>query len=208
MEKELMTEERIKRSARNVFSRKGFAGARISEIANNAGVKNAMVHYYFRSKHSLFDIIMKESVMKLRSITNPFINDEQTSLEEKIDLISENLHIFLLDNQDLPMFILNELQTNTNPENFISLYFNPMEDNIFNSVFFKQLETHIKEQKLDNVISANHVFINLFSMSVFPYLSSKLLMELLELDEQEYHLLIMEGQKLGSLWVKKMLNIK
>lgn len=203
MEKELMTEERIKRSARNVFSRKGFAGARISEIANSAGVKNAMVHYYFRSKQSLFDTIMKETVMKLRSIINPFINDEQTSLEEKIDLTIEKIHIFLLDNQDLPMFILNELQTNTNPENFISLYFNPMEDNISNSIFFKQMETHIKEQKLDNVISANHVFINLFAMSVFPHLSSKLLMNLLELDEQEYHLLIMEGQKLESLWIKK-----
>ncbi len=93
MEKELMTEERIKRSARNVFSRKGFAGARISEIANSAGVKNAMVHYYFRSKQSLFDTIMKETVMKLRSIINDQTNESKEKIYnattgKKIDLIT------------------------------------------------------------------------------------------------------------------------
>jgi AcrR family transcriptional regulator len=44
------TETRILDAARRVFIRRGTAGARMQEIAAEAGVNQALVHYYFGSK--------------------------------------------------------------------------------------------------------------------------------------------------------------
>ena len=44
------TEQRILDAAHAVFMRRGTAGARMQEIADEAGVNKALLHYYFRSK--------------------------------------------------------------------------------------------------------------------------------------------------------------
>ena len=44
------TEQKILESARNVFIQKGLAGARMQDIADQAGVNKALLHYYFTSK--------------------------------------------------------------------------------------------------------------------------------------------------------------
>src|SRR3954470_4779926 len=47
------TEQRILDAAHHVFVRRGTAGARMQEIAAAAGVNQALLHYYFRSKDRL-----------------------------------------------------------------------------------------------------------------------------------------------------------
>src|SRR5260221_12478809 len=47
------TEHRILDAAHAVFVRRGTAGARMQEIAAEAGVNQALLHYYFRSKDRL-----------------------------------------------------------------------------------------------------------------------------------------------------------
>src|SRR5213592_3009196 len=47
------TEQRILDAAHAVFVRRGTAGARMQEIAAEAGVNQALLHYYFRSKDRL-----------------------------------------------------------------------------------------------------------------------------------------------------------
>jgi TetR/AcrR family transcriptional regulator len=47
------TEARILMAARRVFVQRGTAGARLQEVATEAGVTQALVHYYFKSKDAL-----------------------------------------------------------------------------------------------------------------------------------------------------------
>src|ERR1043165_5654888 len=47
------TETKILDAAHAVFLRGGTAGARMQEIADEAGVNKALLHYYFRSKERL-----------------------------------------------------------------------------------------------------------------------------------------------------------
>ena len=47
------TEQRILDAAHAVFVRRGTAGARMQEIAAEAGVNQALLHYYFRTKEQL-----------------------------------------------------------------------------------------------------------------------------------------------------------
>ena len=47
------TEKTILEAARKQFVQKGFAATRMQEIADEAGINKAMLHYYFRSKEKL-----------------------------------------------------------------------------------------------------------------------------------------------------------
>ena len=51
------TEEQIFDAALTIFSRKGKDGARMQEIAEEAGMNKALLHYYFRSKDRLYEAV-------------------------------------------------------------------------------------------------------------------------------------------------------
>ena len=59
------TETRILSAAREVFTRAGTAGARMQDIAREAGVNQALLHYYFRSKQALADRVFREAAATL-----------------------------------------------------------------------------------------------------------------------------------------------
>jgi TetR/AcrR family transcriptional regulator len=49
-------------AAEHVFSRRGFEGARMTEIAAEAGLPKANVHYYFRTKERLYRAVLEDIV--------------------------------------------------------------------------------------------------------------------------------------------------
>lgn len=55
-----VTERKILEAAKRVFGRKGLDGARMQEIADEAGLNKALLHYYFRSKDNLFRAVFRE----------------------------------------------------------------------------------------------------------------------------------------------------
>ncbi len=63
--RDLDTESRILEAAHRVFVRRGTAGARTQEIADEAGVNKALLHYYFRSKERLSDAVFLRAAGEL-----------------------------------------------------------------------------------------------------------------------------------------------
>src|SRR5687768_6161320 len=116
VEVDLSTEEKIKEAAQKVFLKKGYAATRTRDIAEEAGLNLALLNYYFRSKEKLFEIIMLEKVQKLFGVLVPIINDRNTSLEEKAALMADSYITLLIQNPDLPLFVLSEIRNN--PSNF------------------------------------------------------------------------------------------
>ena len=57
---DLTTEQRILAAARQEFCERGLDGARMQAIADRAGVNKALLHYYFRSKENLFQVIIHD----------------------------------------------------------------------------------------------------------------------------------------------------
>ena len=51
------TRESILDAAEDLFSKHGFYGVTIREVAREAGVDTALVHYYFGAKRALFDAV-------------------------------------------------------------------------------------------------------------------------------------------------------
>ena len=50
MDETRSTEEKILDAAREIFAQRGFSGARMQDIADQAGINKGLLHYYFRSR--------------------------------------------------------------------------------------------------------------------------------------------------------------
>jgi len=54
--------ERILDGAEDEFAARGFAGARLREIARSAGVQPALIHHYFADKQGLYAAVVRRAV--------------------------------------------------------------------------------------------------------------------------------------------------
>src|SRR5258705_13341718 len=58
---------RIIAAAREEFARRGFAGARVEQIARRAAVNKQLLFYYFHSKRGLFQAVLAQSAGELET---------------------------------------------------------------------------------------------------------------------------------------------
>src|SRR5687768_8877811 len=103
-----VTEERILEAARAVFIRHGTAGARMQEIAAEAGVNQALLHYYFRSKDRLSAAVFEQFAARLFPAVIQILGGD-ISLDEKIDRVIAAYLENLVRNPFLPGYVLSEL---------------------------------------------------------------------------------------------------
>ena len=86
--KDKTTEEKILEAARKVFVHKGMYGARMQDIADEAGINKALLHYYFKNKQKLFEEIFMEAAGQLFPRVNAiFVSEEPlfTKIEKFCD---------------------------------------------------------------------------------------------------------------------------
>ena len=105
------TEKDILEAAKRVFQIKGMYGARMQEIADEAGINKAMLHYYFRSKDKLFDAVFQDAAKNFFSKIRELLNVDKPLLE-KIEYFVENYVELLLQNSFIPAFIITEVHQN------------------------------------------------------------------------------------------------
>ena len=58
---------RIGAAAREEFARRGFAGARVEQIARRADVNKQLLFYYYHSKRGLFQAVLSQAVGELEN---------------------------------------------------------------------------------------------------------------------------------------------
>src|SRR3984893_9520930 len=82
------TEQRILDAANTVFLRRGTAGARMEEIAREAGVNQALLHYYFRTKDRLAEAVFRHAAQQLLPAVI-LILGSALGLEAKVERVVE-----------------------------------------------------------------------------------------------------------------------
>lgn len=108
VDKEQNTEQFILQCAEEVFLERGFDGAKTTEIAKRAGVNHAMIHYYFRTKQNLFDVVFKNKVeLFASSMSNTLKRD--IPLFDRIRSAIEVHFDFIAANPRLPFFLYTEI---------------------------------------------------------------------------------------------------
>ena len=199
----MTTEERIKAAARKVFHQKGYAGTRTRDIAEEAGINHAMVNYYFRSKEKLFGIVMLETMTFFFKGVSTILNNENTSLEEKIEQVVANYIDLLLEEPELPTFMFNEVRTN--PEPFVAN--TPILQALEHSVLALQYAEAVAQGRITepNLI---HTVLNVISLVIFPFIAQPIFTALSRTDKEAYKALMLERKKLIPQWIKAMLFVE
>ncbi len=203
IETDTSTEEKIKNAARIVFHKKGFADTRTRDIAEEAGINLALLNYYFRSKEKLFDIVMFETMQHFFKSIAVVVNNKQTSLATKIDVIVANYIDMLIANPNIPLFLLNELKMQ--PDELVKKM--GMREVLMNSSFIKQFQQGVKDGKI-TPIHPLHFFVNIISITVFPFVASPIIKGMGDLSQQQFEALMQERKTLIPKWINASLKAK
>ncbi|NLY23816.1 MAG: TetR/AcrR family transcriptional regulator [Bacteroidales bacterium] len=190
----MTTEQKILKAADKIFTQKGYAATRTRDIAEEAGTNLALLNYYFGSKEKLFKNVVQGKLKMLLGAMGPALSDGQISLEEKISLITENYTNLLLENEELPIFILNELTVNR--ELFAKITQNTRQ------IAQPVLEKQLKERGFE--ISATDLIINVLSMTLFPFVAKPLITSSGLVKEEEFVNFVTDRKKKIIEWIIKI----
>ncbi len=186
--KDTNTEHIILDAAKRVFQNKGMDGARMQEIADEAKINKAMLHYYYRSKQLLFEAVFKNAFALLAPQLNTILNDD-SSVETKIRSFTSNYISFIIKHPYLPTFIIQEL--NRNPDFILKMKGNKGFPNI--EKFKKQVVVEVKKGIL-KPIKGEQLFINIMALNVFPFVAAPLIKAFVNIDKKAFKQL-MEDRK-------------
>ncbi len=91
--------ETIIRAAYGIMGRKGFVNVSLADIAKEAGISKALLHYYFKDKDALvgeiYDFAMSEYLGRAISIF-----ERPAPLEEKIGMLFDAFYSYIRENPD------------------------------------------------------------------------------------------------------------
>lgn len=191
------TEEKILAAAKKVFQIKGLAGARMQEIADEAGINKALLHYYFRSKEKLFSKIFENTMEAFLPVLRDLLEVEGT-LEEMIDEFADTYISMLQKNPHIPLFLLNELSQN--PARILDMFDSSHIKVNFDKIHEK-IDKLVKNGTARNV-DARHLIISLLSMCIFPFVAKPLVGFSFDMDDAAFDEFIEERKKIVPELIK------
>lgn len=183
------TEERILTAAKKVFLKKGMAGARMQDIADEARINKALLHYYFRSKEKLFETIFIEVAQHFfPRVMMIFSSDD--SLFRKIELFATEYIDQMKQTPYLPIFILNEI--NRQPETFIKKMMGNKRPPV--KKFFADIDTEIKKGII-KAINPAQLLLNIISLCIFPFVARPMFQMVMNIDKGDFDQMLEQRKK-------------
>lgn len=179
--KDLSTEQRILASAKKIFLQHGMAGARMQDIANEAGINKAMLHYYFRSKEKLFEMIFQEAMGKLLPKVLAILNGDEP-LFSKIERFCGEYIGTVIENPYIPLFVIYEL--NRDPKRLIELMWQDGKKPALEK-FALQIKAEGENGSII-VIEPLQLILNMMSLCIFPFVAKPMFRHLSGMSEDQY----------------------
>lgn len=193
---ELTTEQKIINAAQKIFTQKGFAATRTRDIAEESGINLALINYYFGSKQKLFKIIVENKFMELFGILEPILSNDEIKIEEKVTLVTNNYTNMLMKNEDLPIFVLNNIKRDKD------LLKDVIKQSKLPTLF--GLERQLKAEGYN--ISILNFVMNIISMSLFPFISKDLFISSGLIDEENYRAFVTDRTSQIPNWIMLILE--
>lgn len=195
------TEEKIYEAARKVFIQKGMDGARMQEIADEAGMNKALLHYYFRSKENLFKAVFKDIFTTFfERVRYTLFSD--APVREKLIVFIDNYIDMIQANPYVPHFILNEI--NRDPGVLKSIMFDSgIEPQ-------KILELFVNNPQVNESFKADprHIVVSILGMLIFPFAARPLLQMIYFNDDQEaYNRFLYERKEIVKNMILKFIEV-
>jgi TetR/AcrR family transcriptional regulator len=195
------TEEKIYEAARRIFILKGMEGARMQEIADEAGINKALLHYYFRSKENLFKAVFRDIFSKFfLKVRDKLFSD--IPAKEKLIVFIDNYIDMIQANPYVPQFIINEI--NRDPMVLKSLMF---ESGIEPQKILDMILNQVQSGNLSK-LDPRHIVVSLLGMLVFPFAARPLLQMVYFNDDQEaYTRFLNERKEIVKNMIIKLIEV-
>ncbi len=187
---QINTEQKILEAAREVFIQKGFAGARMQEIADKAQINKAMLHYYFKTKRTLFSAIVTDNINLLApKLSAAFLGG--ASVYEKLCKLVDIYIDTILKHPDIPMFLLHEMSQGH--KDSVTKMKQIIDDNHSLIGLLEQIKRE-QAQHILKPIPPNHLVLSVMSLIVFPFVARPIFETMLEIPP-EYYARMMQERK-------------
>lgn len=175
------TENAILKAAHKVFLRKGTRGALLKDIAQEADVNRALLHYYFRNEDTLSRAAFEQAAADMFPHVQEVLSSN-APIEEKVKTVASTYIDFFRANPYLPGYVIGEV--NCSPERVRQMFESvgaplPLE------IVQAQLDERVRTGTL-RPISAESFFVNLFSLCVTPFVCRPIIETALDMRDERY----------------------
>jgi AcrR family transcriptional regulator len=182
------TERRILDAAHAVFLRSGTAGARTQEIAAEAGVNSALLHYYFRSKERLAEAVFRRAAGELFPVVAGILASD-LPLEDKVRKVIEVELERLSRAPYLPAYVISELAYHPERIQQLLAALTGERPAALGQTVLARIQTQIRaEVRAGRMrqIAAEQFLVNLLSMCIFPFAAKPMLGVMFGLDGERF----------------------
>jgi AcrR family transcriptional regulator len=188
---DIETRERILDAAHTVFLKKGTANSRTQEVADEAGINKALLHYYFGTKSALADAVFERALGAIAPLIFGILADPNRGLEQKVsDVVREQL-AFHGARPYLAGYMLSEMHAE--PERVTRIF--SKRGGVPLDALRRQLREAAKAGKI-RPISAEQFVVNLMGLLIFPFAIRPALGPLLSIDESNWPAFLEERRRL------------
>jgi len=195
------TQNKIIEAARNVFIKKGMNGARMQEIADEAGINKALLHYYFKNKQTLFKAIFEMVFEQMFSNFSVLISTEMDFLDKIREFTNRYIEM-LIQNPFLPIFLLNEI--NHTPD-IVAHMSNKIMPNV--QMFAQSFQEEVQKGKIRD-INFEELIINIIALCIFPIISKNIFKEIFKIQEAEVTQFLENRKKTVPEFIINSIKIK
>jgi TetR/AcrR family transcriptional regulator len=190
-------ETRILEAAKRVFVRRGTAGARMQEIAAEAGVNSALLYYYFRSKQALAERVFLDAATHLFAVMTPLAAQGAT-IEELVHLFVETYIDTVRTVPFLPGYVVAEMHQH--PERIQTLLARAA--GVSPAVLMQSALARIHvllQQGIEagtvRSLTPRQALISVFAVTVMPFVARPILTTLMGMDDEGFDAFLDERRR-------------
>lgn len=181
-------EQTILEVAERLFLEKGFAMTSTTEIAKEVGCNQALIHYYFRTKDNLFNVIFEQKFKLFFQGIFEMKNMGDLKFQDKLRHIIETHYDILRQNPKMPTLILNELSRRPEQIAVLREKLRVLPEQ-FLPELNKELQREIEQGNIRD-ISMMDLIVSMLSLNLALFLMMPVAEKILQLDKTQKELMI------------------
>ncbi len=185
-------------TARKVFAEKGFAGTRMREIAERAGINKGLLHYYFKTKKALFNAAFFEVFDTVAPQLDEIFAEKDMDVLTKFDRFVDHYMEALIRHPGYVAHVLCELHAN--PNSFVEALVR-QKDLPNPKPFLAQMRREAKAGKIKNTDPVQ-LLISVISLCAFPFVARPLMQHIFDAKPEKFDAILRARKK----WVKQFVR--
>ncbi len=199
-EEKIATEQTIKQAAKKVFLLNGLKGARMQTIADEAGINRAMLHYYFRSKDKLFEVVLEDAIGEMNDRMGTIASSD-SDIFDKIEQFITQFSEQAMQNPEFELFMMNEFRLN--PEYFEKLMQSSKTGKSIRA-FITALEKASENKEI--IGEPNQIFLTVMSVCIMPFSAMTMMRAIMGKNEADYLQLLQDRKAILLEFLMKSLK--